>query len=110
PADGRVTLTLGKNDTQAIFTVADTGPGISAEDLPHIFERFYRAERSRKRQRGSGFGLGLSIAYWIVRSHGGDIAVHSVEGKGTKFEVNLPLTGPGEPKKELEPSAKAPGR
>ena len=109
PAGGRVTLVLGKNETQAFFTVSDTGPGISAQDLPHIFERFYRAERSRKRQRGTGFGLGLSIAYWIVRNHGGDITVRSVEGQGTTFEAVLPLAGPGEASKDLEHSTNAPG-
>lgn len=110
PNNGRVTLSLGKTEEKAVFTVSDTGPGISPQDLPHIFERFYRAERSRKRQRGTGFGLGLSIAYWIVRSHGGDIEVHSVEGQGTTFEATLPLAGPGEINKDLEHTVNAPGQ
>jgi signal transduction histidine kinase len=75
------------------LTVTDTGPGISAEDLPHIFERFYRSEKSRTRLRGGkGFGLGLSIAYWIVRNHGGRIEVNSAPGAGTTFCVWLPIT------------------
>jgi signal transduction histidine kinase len=94
PAGGGVTLSLQKNNEQARLIVRDTGPGIPAQDLPHIFERFYRGERSRKRAAGSqtsGFGLGLSIAYWIVRNHGGSIEVDSHEGQGTTFCIWLPL-------------------
>ena len=72
--------------------MTDNGPGIAPEDLPHIFERFYRGEKSRTRQKeGKGFGLGLSIAYWIVRNHGGRIEVNTTVGKGTTFCVWLPL-------------------
>jgi signal transduction histidine kinase len=71
--------------------VKDNGPGISPEDLPHIFERFYRGEKSRKRTVGTGFGLGLSIAQWIVNQHGGTIEVHSELNKGTEFTVQFPL-------------------
>lgn len=92
PAGGDVTVDLGKADQQACLTVSDTGPGIPPEDLPHIFERFYRAEKSRTRSEdGKGFGLGLSIAYWIVRHHGGKIEVESETGEGTTFSVWLPL-------------------
>ncbi|MBM3143448.1 MAG: HAMP domain-containing protein [Chloroflexi bacterium] len=92
PAGGDVVVEVGKTDAQARFAVADTGPGIPPKDLPHIFERFYRAEKSRTRSKdGKGFGLGLSIAYWIVHHHGGQIDVESEEGKGTKFCVWLPL-------------------
>jgi two-component system OmpR family sensor kinase len=92
PKDGEVVVGLGKVSDRAQLTVTDTGPGIAAEDLPHIFERFYRGEKSRTRQKdGKGFGLGLSIAYWIVRNHGGRIEVNSVVGKGTTFCVWLPL-------------------
>jgi two-component system, OmpR family, sensor kinase len=98
PAGGKVILSLQKTEEQARLTVSDTGPGIPAQDLPHIFERFYRSERSRKRTSGtqtSGFGLGLSIAYWIIRNHGGSIEVTSREGSGTTFCVWLPqLTQP----------------
>lgn len=92
PSGGEVTLSLGKVDHQSRLIVHDTGPGIPAEDLPHVFERFYRGEKSRTRSReGKGFGLGLSIAYWIVRNHGGRIEVDSKEGQGTSFCVWLPL-------------------
>lgn len=92
PSGGTVNLSLSKTDEQARLIVQDTGPGIPAEDLPHIFERFYRAEKARTRSReGSGFGLGLSIAYWIVRNHNGRIEVDSKEGQGTAFCVWLPL-------------------
>jgi signal transduction histidine kinase len=92
-ASGDVIVGLGKVNKQAKLTVTDTGPGIPAEDLPHIFERFYRGEKSRTRSRGSkGFGLGLSIAYWIIRNHGGRIEVDSVQGTGTTFCVWLPIT------------------
>jgi two-component system, OmpR family, sensor kinase len=92
PAGGQVILSLAKSNEQARLLIKDTGPGIPAPDLPHIFERFYRAEKSRTRSReGSGFGLGLSIAYWIVRNHNGRIEVDSKEGAGTTFCVWLPL-------------------
>jgi signal transduction histidine kinase len=71
--------------------IRDTGPGIPAEDLPYIFERFYRAEKSRTRAKAAGFGLGLSIVYWIINNHGGKIEVQSQEGKGTTFTIWLPL-------------------
>jgi two-component system OmpR family sensor kinase len=92
PKGGEIVVGLGKVAERAQLTVTDNGPGISPEDLPHIFERFYRSEKSRTRQRdGKGFGLGLSIAYWIVRHHGGRIEVSSTLGKGTTFCVWLPL-------------------
>jgi two-component system OmpR family sensor kinase len=90
---GEVTLGLGKIENQAYITVSDNGPGIPVKDLPYIFERFYRGEKSRTRPRsGKGFGLGLSIAYWIIRNHGGSIEVESKVGKGTLFRVWLPLS------------------
>jgi signal transduction histidine kinase len=92
PSGGEVIVGLGKVGNQAKLTVHDTGPGIPPDDLPHVFERFYRGEKSRTRTRdGKGFGLGLSIAYWIVRNHGGRIEVDSKEGLGTTFVVWLPL-------------------
>jgi signal transduction histidine kinase len=92
PIGGEVVVGVGKSGSLARLTISDTGPGIPAEDLPHIFERFYRAEKSRTRSRdGKGFGLGLSIAYWIVNNHGGKIEVNSKVGEGTTFCVWLPL-------------------
>ncbi len=91
PQGGEVFLSLAKVGEQARVIVRDTGPGIPAEDLPFIFERFYRAEKSRTRSKTSGFGLGLSIAQWIVENHGGTIKVESKEGKGTTFAIWLPL-------------------
>jgi signal transduction histidine kinase len=92
PAGGEVVAGLGKDGDQARVTISDSGPGIPAEDLPHIFERFFRTEKSRTRSKdGKGFGLGLSIAYWIVRHHNGRIDVDSEEGQGTTFCVWLPL-------------------
>lgn len=91
PQGGDVFLSLEKIGEQARIICRDTGPGIPAEDLPHIFERFYRAEKSRTRGKASGFGLGLSIAHWIIEHHGGRIEVESKEGKGTTFAIWLPV-------------------
>jgi len=89
PQGGDVFLSMSKIGEQARIIIRDTGPGIPAEDLPHIFDRFYRAEKSRTRSTASGFGLGLSIAHWIVDHHGGQIKVESKEGKGTTFVIWL---------------------
>jgi len=91
PQGGDVFLSLAKVGNQARIVCRDTGPGIPAEDLPHIFERFYRAEKSRTRGKSTGFGLGLSITKWIVEHHGGRIEVNSKEGQGTTFAIWLPL-------------------
>lgn len=91
PAGGEVRLGLDCDKEWARLTVADTGAGIPEEELPHIFERFYRSDPARKRSGGSGAGLGLSIAHWIVRSHGGRMEVVSREGEGSTFSVYLPL-------------------
>lgn len=91
PQDGDVYLSVAKVADQARIICRDTGPGIPAEDLPHIFERFYRAEKSRTRGKATGFGLGLSITKWIVDHHGGRIEVDSKEGQGTTFAIWLPL-------------------
>ena len=89
PQGGDVFLSMSKIGEQARIIIRDTGPGIPAEDLPHIFDRFYRAEKSRTRSSIGGFGLGLSIAHWIVEHHGGQIKVESKEGKGTTFVIWL---------------------
>jgi signal transduction histidine kinase len=96
PNGGTVTMGLGSINQQARIIISDTGRGIPPEDLEHIFERFYRGEKSRTRSKDSGFGLGLSIAYWIVRAHNGHIEVASQEGSGTTFTVWLPLNAPEE--------------
>lgn len=89
PHGGEVFLSLSRIGDQVRLIVRDTGPGIPAEDLPYIFERFYRAEKSRTRSKTSGFGLGLSITKWIVEQHGGQIKVESKEGEGTTFVIWL---------------------
>lgn len=89
PAGGKISIRLESQGDDAVLSVSDTGVGISSEDLPHIFERFFRADRSRK---AGGTGLGLSIAKWIVEQHGGAINVSSVLGHGTTFVVRLPTT------------------
>jgi two-component system OmpR family sensor kinase len=91
PKGGDVFLSLGKVGENARLIVRDTGQGIAAEDLPHIFERFFRAEKSRTRSKTSGFGLGLSIAYWIINHHGGRLEVKSAENKGSTFCIYLPI-------------------
>ncbi|MHB1383334.1 MAG: sensor histidine kinase [Bellilinea sp.] len=94
PTGKTVTLGLRLGEDQVELYVRDTGPGISQVDLPHIFDRFYRAEKSRTRSSSSGYGLGLSIADWIVKKHNGRIEVESKEGEGTVFTVRLPLKQP----------------
>lgn len=101
PSEGEVVVGLGKVESRARLTVSDDGLGIPAEDLPHIFERFYRGEKSRTRRDGKGFGLGLSIAYWIVRNHGGQIEVNNREPHGTTFCVWLPLAAQGCQQEEM---------
>ncbi len=92
PVGGEVVVGLGKEGRRARITVSDSGLGIPKEDLPYIFERFYRGEKSRTRSKsGKGYGLGLSIAYWIVQNHDGQIDVSSPQGGGTTFCVWLPL-------------------
>lgn len=93
PPGGDIFISLSRLGDQARIIVRDTGPGIPADDLPHIFERFYRAEKSRTRSKTSGFGLGLSIAHWIIEQHGGQIKVESKEGQGTTFVIWLNVTG-----------------
>ncbi len=89
PAGGSVKVQMAVLEKQVEFTVADTGEGIASEDLPKVFERFYRVDKSRSRDSGSS-GLGLSIAQWIVSQHRGAIKVSSQPGQGTTFRVILP--------------------
>ncbi|NTW02651.1 MAG: HAMP domain-containing protein, partial [Oscillochloris sp.] len=87
---GYVTLGLEQRDGMACLTVADTGEGIADEDLPHIFDRFFRADRSRSRHSG-GAGLGLSIVRWVAEAHKGSATVASIPGRGSTFAIWLPL-------------------
>jgi len=89
PKGGYVTLHLERRRDSADIKVSDTGIGIPPEDLPHIFKRFYRADKARFRNEG-GAGLGLSVAQWIAHEHGGQIDVCSEVGKGTTFTVRIP--------------------
>jgi signal transduction histidine kinase len=89
PAGGAVRVRAVRKGEATQVEVADTGEGISAKDLPHVFERFYRAEKSRSRATG-GAGLGLAIAKGIVEAHHGQIGVESATGKGTRFFLTLP--------------------
>lgn len=89
PADGRVLLEARTTDSAVTIAVADTGTGIEAADLPHVFERFWRADRVRSRDSG-GSGLGLAIAKQIAERHGAGIGVQSEAGRGTVFTVHLP--------------------
>jgi two-component system sensor histidine kinase BaeS len=89
PRGGIVTLALIPHDGPAVVEVRDTGKGIPAKDLPHLFDRFWRADTSRGRATG-GSGLGLSIARQIITDHGGRIAVRSTVGEGTTFTIVLP--------------------
>ena len=88
PEGGSIEAGLDTRDGQAVAYVSDTGIGIASADLPHIFDRFWRADKARSREQG-GAGLGLSIAKWIVDMHGGTLAVRSEPGKGSVFEVRL---------------------
>lgn len=87
---GEVTLALKTAGKTAEISVTDSGIGINEKDLPNIFERFYRTDKSRTRESG-GMGIGLAIAKAIVEAHGGDITVESKEGGGSKFTITLPI-------------------
>jgi signal transduction histidine kinase len=89
PAGGTVQVQAARTGEHVLVNISDTVEGMGAEDLPHIFERFYRAEKSRSRATG-GAGLGLAIAKGIVEAHGGQIDVESATGQGTRFSFTLP--------------------
>jgi len=91
PEGGKVSISVTQQNGRAVLEVADSGLGISATDLPHIFDRFYRADKARSRQLG-GTGLGLSIVRSICQAHGGQVTVKSTEGRGSRFRVEVPLT------------------
>ncbi len=91
PGHGSVAVSLSPRDGNAVLEVRDTGIGIPPDALPHIFERFYRADPARGSDTG-GAGLGLAIAHWLVQQHGGEIAAESTPGSGSVFRVSIPLT------------------
>ena len=91
PPGGEVAIALEKIGTDAVITIKDTGVGISKENIPKIFERFYRVDKSRSRKLG-GSGLGLSISKWIVELHSGDIQVESEVDKGSTFTITIPMS------------------
>lgn len=90
PAGGSVTVALSRTDQQAVLCVRDTGSGIAPTDLPHVFERFYRADKARSRQAG-GAGLGLAIVQWVAEAHNGSVSVESTPAQGSAFTIRLPL-------------------
>jgi len=91
PPGGHIVMRLSNGAGNARIEIRDTGIGIAEKDLPHIFERFYRADQARSREPG-GSGLGLAIARWIVDLHGGKIEAQSTFGQGSLFRITLPIT------------------
>jgi two-component system OmpR family sensor kinase/two-component system sensor histidine kinase BaeS len=91
PPGGRITLAAEPTPTAVRLSVSDTGEGIPAEDLPYVFDRFWRGDRARTRATNAGSGLGLAIARQLVRAHGGKIMVVSAAGQGTTFVIELPV-------------------
>ncbi|MGP4043032.1 sensor histidine kinase [Streptomyces sp. 2A115] len=89
PADGTITLSARRHEDHVLFEIADTGSGIAPEDLPSVFDRFWRAEKSRSRRTG-GSGLGLPIVRQLITAHGGTVAVTSQLGVGSVFTLRLP--------------------
>lgn len=91
PADTQITLTAKKSDGQVIIQISDRGIGIDKQDLPHLFDRFYRADKSRTKTNVPGYGLGLFIAKQIISQHHGSVRITSILNKGTTFTIQLPL-------------------
>ena len=90
PTPGEIQLMAAKQGNSVVIAVQDSGQGIATDDLPRVFDRFYRSDKARSREKG-GTGLGLSIAKWIVEQHGGKISVDSKVGGGTKFSMVFPI-------------------
>jgi len=104
---GKIRVVTSQGEDSGCISISDTGPGIEAEDLPHIFERFYRADKSRARSSGRS-GLGLAICRSIISVHGGFIEVTSTPGTGTTFSVQLPNAPKRESVPRLVPSRSDP--
>ena len=104
PRGGKVEIAAAlKSPTEVAITVRDTGIGISATDLPHIFDRFWRADRARSRAvERSGFGLGLAISQYIAQAHGGELVAQSRLGRGTLFTLVLPVAGRPKPASNID--------
>lgn len=100
--------TTARDNGRGSFSIHDDGPGIPAADLPHVFERFYRGEKTRAREEG-GSGLGLSIVQGLVNAQGGEVAIESAEGAGTTVTVWLPLAADAGNGASLTPGGAAPG-
>ena len=92
PEGGTVTLQGGPGPLGVRLVVADTGEGIAPEDVPYVFDRFWRADRARTHSEGTGSGLGLAIARQLIQAHGGTIDVQSTLSRGTTFTIDLPST------------------
>ena len=88
-SDGKIYVTSGKMYDSVYIKIKDNGIGIPKEDLPHIFERFYRVDKARSREKG-GTGLGLAISHDIIAAHGGSIKINSIYGAGTEVVIILP--------------------
>lgn len=93
PEDGHVRVTVTSAGDDVVLSVDDDGPGIAAEHLPHLFDRFYRTDTSRTRATG-GSGLGLAITKHLVEAHGGAVDVSSAEGVGSTFTIRIPARAP----------------
>lgn len=117
PSGTPVRIGVGTADGRAVLDVADEGPGMSEEQAARVFDRFYRADRSRDRSGGGGTGLGLAIARSLARAHGGDVELWTSPGEGARFRLALPLAvppgdperGDGEGRDAEAPDAEAPG-
>jgi signal transduction histidine kinase len=90
PRGGKISILSQRQQNNLVVTIVDTGEGIRPEDLPHVFDQFYRGEKSRSRNTG-GAGLGLAIARGIVEAHGGQIGIQSTPGQGTTVWFKIPL-------------------